>query len=532
MSSFGPRLSAAVVALGALTFHLPALACGGLFCDTQPVEQNGERILFEVNGDGTITSTVEIQYGGDPDSFSWVIPISDTPDLGVVSPSVLALLDTVSVPQIINPPVTCQDLFPPMPGATNDAESMGDDDDSDGVNVEDLPQVGPYQSQVVSSDDPVALINWLNDNDYLITDEMEPYVAAYVTQGMKFFAMRLAPDAGVADIQPIQLTYPGTEPMVPIVLTAVGAEPEMGILAFIAANERYESSNFANMTVDVADVQVDSWRGTNNYYPLISWMLNESGGRGMVTEMAAPAADWAQLVNNTFLAVPDAVESQEYVQNLLTRRSYVTRLYTRLSNHEMTLDPTFAPSAGTDVSRVLDLSDRPAVEVCSGPEPARVPCGDMYCGEGALCATTDTDIDGCVCGEGTFARSIAEPFGPGRFLKQTVTCASDEVDLLASVRAEGFGPGDACETASCGDNGTCKDLNGFPSCDCADGFAAVTDFSGAVTCTAVLQTFAPNQVVQWEAESGCGCSTTGDRSAGWLALLLLAPLARRRRVAA
>ena len=48
----------------------------------------------------------------------------------------------------------------------------------------------------------------------------------------------------------------------------------MGILAFIAANERYESSNFANMTVDKADVQVDAWRGTNNYYPLVLSLIH------------------------------------------------------------------------------------------------------------------------------------------------------------------------------------------------------------------------------------------------------------------
>lgn len=31
-----------------------ALACGGLFCQNSPVDQNAERIIFTDNGDGTM----------------------------------------------------------------------------------------------------------------------------------------------------------------------------------------------------------------------------------------------------------------------------------------------------------------------------------------------------------------------------------------------------------------------------------------------------------------------------------------------
>ena len=411
-------LLALVLAAAPVLVPSNADACGGLFCDTLPVAQNAERILFELHGDGTVTTTVEIRYTGAPEGFSWVVPVPVTPDLGVVPTSALAVLDTGTVPQVIPPEVQCTEVAGGrgMGGAMNTSVDFAASEDADGsVNVEDLPTVGAFDPIVVSSDDPDELINWLNDNGYLITEEMVPQVAEYVQQGMKFLALKLTPGAGVADIAPLQMTYEAENPTIPIVLTAVGADPEMGVLVFIAGNQRYESSNFVNLEVDVEHVQWHPGTGENNYYPLISWMIDEAGGKAMVTEYAGTSTETWNLVNNQVLAVADFEESLTFVNGVLNRNGYVTRAYTRVSAEDMDEDPSFVASTDGDLSRVLDLSDRPAVEICAiGPnETLDVPCGDMYCGEGALCATTELGIDGCVCGEGTYARSITAPTGPG-----------------------------------------------------------------------------------------------------------------------
>jgi len=520
----------------ALSLPSVALACGGLFCQTQPVEQNAERILFEVNGDGTVTATVEISYGGDPADFSWVVPIPDTPSLDVVPQSTLTLLDTATVPQIIPPPVRCTQPVSPF-FATSDSVDDGDfamDSAEGGVNVEDLPSVGPYDDiQVVSSDDPSALTTWLSDNGYLITPEMEPFVAYYVEQNYKFLGMKLAPQAGISDIAPISMTFTSDQPMVPIVLTSVAAEPEMGILVFVAANERYEADNFQNLLIDQADVQMNPRTGQNNYYALSSWMIDQAGGQAFITEAAQPSATLYDTVSSLFLATSDATEAQSHVQNILTRRSYVSRLYTRVSGWEMLADPYFRPAQGGDVSRFIDLSDRPPVEVCA-PDPIaeqRQPCGDTYCGVGALCATTNAGVDGCVCPVGTVARSISAPAGLGQSVTRTVTCQLEDFDMLVSAREDGTAPQDACLNASCGDNGQCVDVGGFPTCDCDDDHAAVTDQLGQLTCEPVRRTFDSAQLL-WA--DGCSCSASGSNRVSRSALLALAllPLVgfRRRRV--
>ncbi|MCP4869754.1 MAG: DUF2330 domain-containing protein [Proteobacteria bacterium] len=509
-----------------------AAACGGLFCDTLPVAQNAERILFELHGDGTVTTTVEIRYTGEPEGFSWVVPVPETPDLGVVPTSSLAVLDTGTVPQVIPPEVICTEASGTRGALQGANESVDFASDADGeVNVEDLPTVGAFEPEVVSSDDPEALINWLNDNGYLITEEMEPQVAAYVQQGMKFLALKLTPGAGVADIAPLQMTYESDDPTIPIVLTAVGADPEMGVLVFIAGNERYESSNYANLEVDVEHVQWHPATGENNYYPLISWMIDNAGGKAMITEYAGTSTETWNLVNAQTLAVNDFNESLTFINGVLSRNGYMTRAYTRVSAEDMDEDPAFVVSNEGDKSRVLDLSTRPAVEICAiGPsETLDVPCGDMYCGEGALCATTELGIDGCVCGEGTYARSIIAPTGPGGFLAPTVVCQSAEFDMLTSARDNGDLAADACADTTCGDNGTCQDVGGFPTCACEDGYAAAS-VGGSLECSAIERTYGPEQLM-WNAAGCGGCSTGGGAGAGGaaLALILLPILGMRRR---
>ena len=61
-------LSLAMV--GAIALAGPAHACGGFFCQNDPVDQLAERIVFTVNDDDTVSSLIEIAYAGAADDFS------------------------------------------------------------------------------------------------------------------------------------------------------------------------------------------------------------------------------------------------------------------------------------------------------------------------------------------------------------------------------------------------------------------------------------------------------------------------------
>jgi hypothetical protein len=551
-------LAVAVCALG-VALPSPAAACGGFFCnnsDLIAVDQTKERILFEI-GDGTITAHVEIGYQGSPSDFSWVVPVPSTPELGIVPASTLTLLDAATAPRIIPPDQYWEDFSneDSAPGG-----QLGDDDDGDntsdedGVDVEVLPQVGPYDPVVISSDDPEALADWLVENGYLITEEMRPFIAMYVEAGMKFLGMKLAPTAEVQDIAPIKMTFESDRPMIPLVLTAVAAEPEMGVLVFIAGDQRYAPTNYASLFIDDELLRADPRNGETNYYPLISYLAEQEDRQAFFTEWSNTSATLAQMTRNTWIGTPDQEEAWDYLDALADRHAWVTRLYTRLSPVDMVVDPMFERAGTSEISNLHDLRFQPEVHVDYAIDP-RVPCNQTYCGFGGRCATTSA-ADGCVCDAGYVARAIEGPNVSSLGGQTTVTCQDASFDMMASLTGAPGMDMDPCEGVTCGAEGSCVVVSGAPTCQCNDGFAAViagNDPSG-LRCDEAIEIFEPEQVLwpDWPtdpdshrddedgtgfnrnpdaaATADCGCHAVprNGAPAGLLVLLPLIGILRRR----
>ena len=490
-------LTAAVIGASLLTLPQSAEACGGFFCNNTTliaIDQTKERILFEVDADDTLTVNVEISYSGAPEGFAWVVPVppSFTGELGVLPPSTLRLLDAATAPRIIPPNQFGWDDF----GNTDDVATEGDDDDDEGpddeVDVTELPQVGPYEPQLISSQDAAALTAWLNDNGYLITEEMEPLVAGYVASGMNFLGMKLAPEAKVQDIAPIAISYPGTQPMIPLVLTAVAAEPEMGILVFIAGSERYEPANYEGLFIDTDLLQADPRTGDTNYYPLLSYLADQFDRQAFFTEFSDSTQQLVSMTDNVWLGTEDQEEAQAYLTELRQRHDWVSRLYTRMNNVDMVADPIFIGAGTTSISNRYDLSDHDPVHWDTSIDPP-LPCNDTYCGEGGVCATTESGSDGCVCGGGYSARRINAPNVSSIGPQPTVTCQDNSFDMLASAISN-FDT-DVCESYSCGDLGACVVVGGFPTCQCPVGTAAVASNDQMIECSPAIDTFGPEQIL-------------------------------------
>ena len=523
-------LSLVVAATALCTLSSPALACGGFFCSQVNVDQTSERILFEVNPDSTIGLTVEISLTGDSDSFSWLIPLPpttaesgaaatdgiDNDDNGhiddyVLVPtadgapyatatnSALILLDGMTTPRIIAPPQTGWDDF------DNDDVTGDDDDDDDaagggaedgsGVTVVDLPQVDDYVGELISSTDTTTLVTWLNDNGYVITPEMYPFVAQYVASGMVFLGIQLAPEpqSGVFSIKPLKLTYHGTTPIVPLTLSAVSAEPEMGFVVFVAGEDNYEADNYLSLDIDDDLLQADPRTGENNYYPLVSWLADQApGAQAFFKEYSDSMDNLGEMVWNVWLGTEDQDEAQQFVFDLVGRHERITRLYTRMSNWEMDSDPAFVPVTGSfeTVSNVHDLSDRDPIHIDMSLAPP-LPCNDTYCGPFGVCATTSLGIDGCACNAGSVARGIIAPAVGSAGMNFTVSCQDSSFDLGVQDVAD---LSDPCDGVSCGAMGTCMPLNGGPTCLCGAGYAAVNS-GGSITCALVEETFLASQLL-------------------------------------
>ncbi len=490
----------------------PAVACGGLFCSSvqsTPVDQTQERILFEVHADGSVTSTVEVVYTGDPREFSWIIPVTEAPtSLGVVSPSTLRLLDLATAPTFTPPTITCSTTNagggigigfgacqkPPSAQAGDPPPVVVGGARDDGVDVVQLANVGPYDDIVViDSDDPDALVAWLNDNEYLVTEPMMPLIAQYAAEGQKFMAMKLRPDAGTQDIVPVRFTCPPEDgatgaPHIPIRLTGIAAVPEMSIVVFVAGPARFAPLNYRAIEIPTDDVRLDPGTGQLNYYALVSSRLDDEGGAAFVVERAQGSEAVGLLVDAAFLGTADDATAREEIDAVLAQHAFVTRLYTRLNPEEMNEDPVFQQVGGRALLGAHDMAGR-TVDVCA-PGPIRV-CGDVYCGLGAACAETETGGAGCLCDEGQVARRV-QIAG-----KDQVTCQARGTDFLGDIL---LGDASPCASFSCGEAGQCVAVNGAPTCACAANAAAVPDGSSGngVLCVEAFDRFTPAELL-WPA---------------------------------
>ncbi len=329
-----------------LLMPLAALACGGFFTPGTPLDQNIERIIFAISP-GSMTVYEQINYSGSASNFAWVLPVPSVPKLDTAPISTFRNLDQQTVPRFIGPePPQCG--LPPL-GLRPVSSGLP----PGGVNVYGSGTVGPYAYDVIGSSDPAALTKWLLGHHYHIPDQVQPAIQSYTQAHMLFLAMRLQPQAGVQDIQPVKVTFATTQPqvMIPLRMAASSAMPHMGILVWIFGSGRFVPQNYQPLQIRKTQIALDPYAGAN-YEQLVENAASQANGHGFITE-------YAQLSSML------DTQGDPTLAGLQQRYSYVTRLYTRISPEQMTLDPVFAAQSGLpNISNVYDLSNEPAPTTC------------------------------------------------------------------------------------------------------------------------------------------------------------------------
>jgi hypothetical protein len=377
---------------------------------------------------------------------------------------------------------------------------------------------------------------------------------------MKFLALRLQPGEDVSDIAPFKMTLPGQAPAIPIRLTSLAAEPEMGIAVFILGDMRYGPANWPEVDVDDSRIvwRPNTWPLVTNWAALVAQSVDAAGGRGFVTEFAGSTAPYLDLLRASSPSSPEQEEAIMALLGLMEGHAYMSRLYTRVSAEEMTIDPTFRRTAGGDVDRTRLLPrEVEGRDLCEfdmttyEPVDRTTPCDFTTCGAGGYCARVETvdggEAAGCACIPGMTARTTFDPMG-----LVTVACQDMRMSFVNPGDRElpGAPPlGDPCVGFDCGDGGTCVAMNMTPTCQCAEGLVAVgslaEDGSRRTRCTTPLDAI-PDDFYQLRpaalpaalpggrdvyvppptagAAGGGGCSATGAAGGGSSLVLVMGAL--------
>jgi hypothetical protein len=374
-----------VVQLGVLTCAAAmslvptrASACGGCFAPQgSPTVVTRHQMAVALSPTET-TLWDQIEYAGNPEDFVWVLPVRGGVPVELAENAFFEALEQATriTLQAPNPPNTfcfdpCADGFGPVSeGAFADAGASLPPP----VTVHHQATIGPYETVTIGSEDPSALVSWLRDRDYAVPDSILPTIAFYVEQGMDFAVLRLAPNAGVNQMQPVRVSSPGMNPVFPLRMVAAGVEGSVGLELYVLAEGRYGSGNFANAEVDRAALAYDWSTSTFNYDDLYTDALATEGGRVWVTEYAelAPSSIAHYQSWDETGGVHSAAEDWEVVRRGLTS-PYLTRMTSDMPAELLVEDLVLSASAGSDLGAFILVTN----EINRAPD---VVCSDT-CGE-------------------------------------------------------------------------------------------------------------------------------------------------------
>jgi hypothetical protein len=299
-----------IAACLALTFvPRAAQACGGTFCDNgpqpMPVDQTGESILFWIDRSGAEPHTeahIQIQYEGDAERFAWIIPVGEVPEVLVGSQALFDNMLTATVPTFSSSTIIVGDCDEPesvgcgglrgiepdeidIAGEDGFGGETGGDGDGDGPQILDRGFAGAFEYVTLTGDNVQEVVDWLEQNGYAQDDEAPPILDEYLQEGFVFVAVKLQSGAGVDEIHPLAIRYPGVEPCIPIRLTRIAAVDDMAIRAFFLGESRVAPQNWPHVLIN--DSRLDWVNMPELSYPgLVGAAIDEAGGRAFVTEYA------------------------------------------------------------------------------------------------------------------------------------------------------------------------------------------------------------------------------------------------------
>ena len=301
-----------------------AYACGCFAAPSPafPVVQAGEKILFVREGT-TISAHIQIQYEGEAEEFGWLIPMPAVPEVRLGVEELFVQLEAATNPSF---------LLSIQGGGCDDGESLfacGSQDSRAGVAFEDVgnqnpnpePVVveqgsaGPFEFAVVRADDKGPMLEWLQDNRYVVPEGGENLLDPYVREGAFFLALKLRSGQSTGDLQPIVIEYEADQPMIPLILTQLGAIVDMGVLTWILGDVRAVPTNYRH--VQINEEYIDWFNAANNYADVVARAVDEAeNGHAFVTEYAGTSDLMVGVLDppgrfgrrDTFEATTDAIE--------------------------------------------------------------------------------------------------------------------------------------------------------------------------------------------------------------------------------
>jgi hypothetical protein len=254
-------------AIGGLLLALAVLpgmarADGGIFMDTEAVGKartDGQQaILFHF--DDAQTLVLQTEYKGELAEFAWLIPVPSRVEDGDVreaDPAIFGWFGRRTAPTYYTRSFDGGDgCHCPLPlaGSTMDYDVAGDRvDEGQGTTAEiDTIVTESYVIHVLTTEDPDALRQWLDDNGYARPLSSDAVFQHYFDHGWFFLAVEINPSAHGELVEvalpALQLDVTVIDPVFPLLISSVSSEPEAEILIHVVSDSRVTTQDVVSET--------------------------------------------------------------------------------------------------------------------------------------------------------------------------------------------------------------------------------------------------------------------------------------------
>ena len=154
--------------------------------------------------------------------------------------------------------------------------------DAGGVVIHAERTVGAMHATVISSDDPTALVRWLAEHGFALTDADAARFAPYVARDWFFTTMRpdttdaanrMPPGGWNANVPPVVVRFAAQQFELPLPLLAIGAQPLTQLVFFVVDDHRMALPGFATFYANrISRSELSAMRRT---YPALAQFLGE-----------------------------------------------------------------------------------------------------------------------------------------------------------------------------------------------------------------------------------------------------------------
>ncbi len=420
-------LSLALFGAGLTALPADVRACGGCFAPAGAAQVvTDHRMVLSLSTQQT-TLWDQFQYAGNPEDFSWILPIryTDSTRVQLASDDFLTLLGNVLVPALQPPapppyPPGCSFPVDTNAGGFADASAPPSAFDASaadtGVTVLREEVVGPYAVAIVRGTSGMGLREWLRMNGYSVPTAVEPVIDYYLGLNMDFVALRLRAGKGLNRMVPVRVTLDGYQPRLPLRMIAAGVADRVGLSLTVFAPSRIEAMNFPNLELSDDDFTYD-WNAPPGDFASLFVRTFDTRNRAMGSRLWLTESSMDQSLSRlTFLAMrlpsrtgfggPDAgpmMASSNAVSDValafegIGPTAMVTRMRADLPASALDRDLELAASDRGMRQRFYRFGrelNRPMYQVCPWPSDGGldVPDGDMRTSD----AGAPVDFDGGV----------------------------------------------------------------------------------------------------------------------------------------